>query len=339
MIISLLIMIVSNMILLLVKGTLPIFSENPSEAKVLLYTGGWGIVRRIDFALVNFVLAVPLIKLFHPKIALTFNRKVFYITCILICALILVTMGSKSSLLSMLNILFGVILINRTFGISVIERTRSYFNALKITKFAKYAFVAAVISMFVVIALSGIETTVGDALITRLIASGDVFYFFYVYDIESSFNKLAYEYVPHILNPLLGMFRFAEYEYPLGVYTLYYSINLPMDAQATFGPNSQHPIEGLVYFGIFGAPLYSFIIGYLISYIRLGLLRKFGPYPDCMKMLVYVILSSLIIICGTDVPFFMQVLYDTIIFGLLVLVTAFVITEGLKNTLIVHNGN
>ena len=79
MVICLLIMFTSNFLLLMVKGTLPIFSANPSEAKILLYTGGWGLVKRINFSLVNFVLTIPLLKLLHPSIKVTSKQKIFYI--------------------------------------------------------------------------------------------------------------------------------------------------------------------------------------------------------------------------------------------------------------------
>jgi len=332
MVISLIIMFFSNFSLLIVKGTLPIFSANPSEAKILLYTGGWGIVKRINFSLVNFVLAIPLIKLFHPGIKVSSNQKIFYITCLFMCVLILISMGSKSSLVIILNILFALFLINKTYGISIKDRLLTIKNIELILKYAKRTFIIAVSFMFLIIILSGVETSSGDSLITRLVASGDVFYFFYVFDIQGDFHYTALDYLPHFFNPLLGMFRLAEYEFGIGVYVLNYAIGLPMDADAVFGPNAQFPIEGLIYFGVYGAAVYAFIVGAIISFIRVKMLAKIGPYPNCFLLMLYVVLSSLIVTMGTDVPLFMQMFFDHLIFGSIIIILSLALLPILKRS-------
>ena len=322
MIISLFIMVSSNLLLFVVKGTLPILSSNPSEAKIILYTGGWGIVKRINLALVNYVLAIPLIKIFHPTIEISVKQKGFYISCILACVLVLVGMGSKSSLLAMLNVLFVIVLINRTVGISILEKTKSLINEVMIIKWTKYVFIIAIAYILIIISLSGVETSSSDSVLTRLVSAGDVFYFFYAFDIASDFHKTALDYIPHFFNPLLGMLRLTDYEFSMGVYVVYYALGLPMDALAAFGPNAQHPIEGLVYFGKYGAPIYSFSIGYIISFVRIVLLRKIGPYPNCITLVMYVVISSLIVTMGTDVPLFMQIFFDLFIYGVIILIFA-----------------
>ncbi|MEO8253411.1 MAG: hypothetical protein ABI554_03410 [Flavobacterium sp.] len=316
--------------MLILKGTLPIFSANPSEAKMVLYTGGWGLVKRINFSLVNFVLAIPLLKLFHPSILISQRKKIFYIGCFFLCILILISMGSKSSLLIILNMLFALFIINKTYGISIADRIKAISNIDSILKYAKRTFFIAISFMFLIILLSGVETSSGDSLITRLVASGDIFYFFYVFDIESSFNYTVLEYIPHFFNPLLGMFRLAEYEFGIGVYTLYYSIGLPMDADAVFGPNAQYPIEGLVYFGKYGAPIYAFVVGSIISTVRVGWLSKIGAYPNCFILMIYVVFSSLIVTMGTDVPLFMQMFFDNLIFGILIMILSLALVPIIK---------
>ncbi|RNL56908.1 O-antigen polymerase [Pedobacter jejuensis] len=330
MVICLLIMLISNLLMLLVKGSLPIFSANPSEAKILLYTGGWGIVKRINFALLNFVLAIPLIKMFHPSIKLKFKQKSFYVICLLLCVMIMVTMGSKSSLLIMLNLLFAIALVNKSFGILIVDKLKTNFNKAIISKWAKYSLIIALSFMLTIIVLSGVETSSLDSVITRLVASGDAFYFFYVFDIYSDFNHSAIDYIPHILNPFLAMIRATDYEFAIGAYIINYSIGLPLDALSTFGPNAQHPLEGLIYFGKYGAPFYSFSVGYIISYIRIGFLRRMGPYPNNFILVIYVVLSSMIITAATDVPLFMQVFYDVVIYGVIVLIVSILISEVLN---------
>lgn len=332
MVICLLIMFFSNFLLLMFKGTLPIFSANPSEAKILLYTGGWGFVKRINFSLVNFVLTIPLLKLFHPSFKVTQKRKIFYMICFFLCVFILISMGAKSSLLIILNILFALFLINKTYGISIKDRLLTIKNIDLIMKYAKRTFVIAIFFMFLIIILSGVETSSGDSLITRLVASGDVFYFFYVFDIQSEFHYTALDYLPHFFNPLLGMFRLANYEFGIGVYVLNYAIGLPMDADAVFGPNAQFPIEGLIYFGKFGAAIYSFIVGGIISWVRVGIINNLGPYPNCFLLMIYIVFSSLIVTMGTDVPLFTQIFFDHLIFGSIIVILSLALVPILKRS-------
>lgn len=319
MVFCLFIMVFSNLLMLVLKGTLPIFSPNPSEAKIILYTGGWGFVKRINLSLANYLFAIPLIKIFHPNIKIKFRQKLFYAGCILTCVLVLVSMGSKSSLLAILNVLFAIILINRVSGKLFITSVKALINKVVILKWTKYIFAFTLIFVLLIVSLSGVETSLYDSVLTRLVSAGDVYYFFYVYDIASYFHHTALDYIPHFFNPLLGMFRLSDYEFPLGVYVLHYAINMPMDAFAIFGPNGQYPIEGLVYFGKYGAPFYSFFVGYFISFIRIGLLKKIRFYPNYFFLVVYVILCSLVVTMATDVQLFIQILFDLIIFGTIIL--------------------
>ncbi len=339
MLVCLTIMISSNLLMLFIKGTLPILSADPSEAKIILYTGGWGIVKRINLSLLNFVLAIPLIKIFHPTIKIRPKKKFLYFTCLLMGIVVMISMGNKSSLLILLNMLFAITIFNRISGSLKKSNFISFYNVKKLLQYAKYTFVCSVLVMFLIIVLSSVgrptSSSTFDALTTRLIATGDLFYFFYVYDLGPIFDKNPLDYIPHILNPLIGMFRLGIYEFPIGVQTMYYSVGLQMDEFATFGPNAQHPVEGLIYFGKIGSPFYSFFIGYLISYIRIIQLRKYGPFPNYLKMLAYVILSSIILIAGTDFPLFAQVLYDEVIYGGILLFLSLIISEVLN---IKHEG-
>mgnify|MGYP000740071570 CR=1 FL=1 len=146
----------------------------------------------------------------------------------------------------------------------------------------------------------------------------------------SDFNHTVIDYIPHILNPLTSMFRLTDYEYSIGALVVNHSIGIPLDKAAAFGPNAQHPIEGLIYFGMIGAPFYSFFIGWFISYIRVGMLMKLGAIPNNFKLFVYVFLSSLVITAATDMPLFMQKFYDSLFFGgifLIIIVSMFVFSK------------
>jgi hypothetical protein len=148
------ILIIANIFLYLKKGTLPILSENPTEAKVKLYTGGFGIIRRINFALSYFALTIPLLKLFHPFLKIGIKKKLYYFIVLFISTLIIISMGSKSSLLLVLNILFAVLMINMQFKSNLFQQYYGLVNNAKIKKWSKRVFILGIVFVFIILFLS-----------------------------------------------------------------------------------------------------------------------------------------------------------------------------------------
>jgi hypothetical protein len=327
MILSIFILISSNIAMLISEGTLPILSDNPSVAKVELYTGGWGLVRRIDSVLINFIFSIAFLKLFHPLNVISFRKKVFCSVCIVIAVFIVVTMGSKASLTGLLTASFGIFMINVFLGRKTRIGQHSISNLKKIKIFGKYAFIAALSYMFIVIVKTGVETTATNSFVTRLVGSGDTFYFFYVFDLYDYFKLGPLDFIIHIFNPVLGFFRIVPYEYPIGAYILYYAIDLPL---SSFGPNSQHHIEGLLYFGKIGTFFYSFAIGFMIAQIRLSLLNIVLKKPDFLRLVIYMSFASIAVAAAGEIGYFFFLLYDLMIFGSILFLISLILTNYLK---------
>lgn len=325
------ILVLANTFLFVKKGTLPIFSDNPTEAKVTLYTGGYGIIRRLNFALSYFALAIPLLKLFHPFLKIGLQKRVYYSTILLIISFIVVSMGSKSGLLIVLNILFAILMINMQFKSKLFQHYNGLVNNVKIKKWSRRILFLSLAFVFLVLFLTGNETSIMDSLIVRLIMSGDTFYFFYTYDLEQFFHHNCIDYIPHILNVFTSMVRITDYEYPIGVLIMNYSLNLPIDKETSFGPNAQYPVEGLIYFGKYGMLLYAFVIGYVISYFRVSFINKVLKKPDFINLLLYCIISSMIIIIATDVTYFFTVFFDVVLYGVIVLGISLVLSKLIRN--------
>jgi hypothetical protein len=307
------IIVFSNALLMAITGTVPILSANPSEAKVLLYSGNWGIVRRINFTLITVAYSIIFMKLLNPVNKPTKATTILLIVLLSVVTLVLLTTGSKGAILEILSITFPIYLINRVWHSRDTKiNDRKAGNLKSIRKATKIVMGFAVSYMIMVVALTGGGYSVFESSLTRFIASGDTFYFFYVFDVFSDFHFRPIDYFEHILNPLLGMLRIMPYDDPIGALILQYSVGLPL---SSFGPNSQHPIEGLIFFGSYFCFLYSMIIGGFISLIRFGLLRHISKKPNQLSVLIYVTLSSIVVSLATEATIFFGRFYDLIFWG------------------------
>ena len=329
--VSIFILVFSNIILFIVKGTIPILSSNPSEAKVLLYTGGFGIVRRINFIMTSVVLAIIFIKMFNPVTKPSKRNKRNLIICFFITAAIIISGGSKSALLEILTSFFPIYLINLIFskkqGLSI-SSGLSIKNIDVIKKYSKYAIIAGVFYMIIVVKKTvtsdASDTTESDSILARFIASGDTFYFFYVYDIYSSFHESAISYLVHLGNPITSSLRITEYEFPVGAYILNYSVGLELSA---FGPNAQHAIEGLIYFGKYLFFLFSISIGYIISWSRTSLLVRMLSNPSQLNLFIYCVVASKVVVIATESGLFFLQLVDFMLFGIPVFILSLVLKQ------------
>lgn len=300
--ISLVILLAANILLFAVKGEIPILSSNPSEAKVLLYTGGFGIVRRINFTLLTVTTAIIFLKLFHPSIKVKKRKKFSLHLKLFLVFLIVISQAGKGSLLIFITVLFYVMMINRLY--------KNYVFVRRINKSMIAIFCFAVLYMVLVVYLSHGKSPLLQSIITRFVSAGDVFYFFYSYDIFARFNYNLFDFLYRSLNPLLGMLRVADYEQPIGSLVLFHSIGMKPNG---FGPNSQHYIEGLLFFGKYFFWLYSFAIGYIIAFTRTGLLIHIKKRPNQLNFLFYIVFSSMILSIATESSYFLLTFYDTLL--------------------------
>jgi len=311
---STLILLFANIFLFMVRGNVPILSENPSEAKVQLFTEGFGLIKRINFVFIPTSFAIALMKLFNPIRQPIMKEK--YRLYGVLGAIFLVTLaqGSKGSLVIILTVMSYLLFIS-----TIINNLTL---AEKIKKYAIYLFILAVGYMVLVISLSNGSEDVIIPLTTRFVAAGDVFYFFYTYDLLSSFDLNLFDFLYRAFNPLLAMFRIVDYEYSFGELILYHSVGIFPQG---FGPNTQHHIEGLLFFGQYFFWLHSFITGVIISLVRTRFLLFIIKRFNQLWLVIYLLLATHIVTIAWESALFASTFYDILLmFTPLLLLSAIV---------------
>lgn len=307
------ILVFSNALLFTVKGTVPLLSSNPSDAKVLLYEGGWGIVRRFNFIFTTIGAAIIFIKLVNPVSTTSAAKKNYLYGGLFLILLVLISSGSKGAVLKLASIFFPAYLINKKlYNRKLNFKINDYLKV--INKATLFIFGIAAAYMFTIVFLTvGENGQVMEALLVRIIAAGDTFFFFYTGDLDHYFVNSPFDFIAHILNPLLAMIRVEEYENPIGSYILYHAIDHPI---SSFGPNAQHPIEGLIYFGPYLAWFYSLCVGLFIGIVRTRWLSVILKSPNQLNMLIYVIVSSMVVTIATESALFSTQLLDIVFYGI-----------------------
>lgn len=246
--------ICANLITLYVKG-FALLSDNPNLAKVSNFQGGFGIFRKINWVLGSFLSAGLVILYF-------IETKRIYIVLLIILALFTALEGYKSSLMRI--ILSAVLLINHPYfshNVRIIKKLKKYLPLVILA-------IAAV--LYTVFSKNSADVSqTGFLFLQRLLYGADSVLYFYRPQNEYLLTQYNFfDYLKHITNPVLGLFRLSDYEEALGNIMVENIIPPGVTLDVIVGPNSPFYIEGQVYFGYYGAFLYSFFIGGVYSYIR-----------------------------------------------------------------------
>jgi hypothetical protein len=284
----------------------PFLAENPSEAKVTMYQGGFGFVRYIHF------LAPPVLSM-YAMFELGLGsvkklRKVFMWLCVVGSAIVAVSAGSKSSLLFLAYNLGFIIYISPSGRI-----LRSY------KRFMVYVVVASIVVMLVI--LGSTKEGALSGLVLRVFASGDIFFFWYLYDLPQSLSSFRpVEFLVYLASPLFGMFGLVQQEFPVGAVILNEAVGYPL---SSFGPNAQLPVLARMYFGDFSY-VAALAIGYLFFYIRRESYRLIR-YGGVVGYFVFVIVYFGSVAIFIDISYFMSLLSA----GLVVLFVTSVVTVAI----------
>lgn len=170
----------------------------------------------------------------------------------------------------------------------------------------------AIALVFVVLVFSGLqETGIIEAAFTalgiRLLASGDLFYFWYEFNLENTYTP-NFNLTNYVFQPLFSMLGITSHEYPLGAIIMNEATGYPI---TSFGPNAQLPVVmalawgPLKYLGAFFAGTSLFLLRYKSFYF----MRKFGSGGAILFSLVFFYVSSIY----TDVNYFLSMLYSFLI--------------------------
>lgn len=232
------------------------------ESRLGLYSGGTGIVKRF----LDVCGPVTIFILVHRYLTLNSNKRFFCswlydFGLLLFISVSLILGGSKSAILSIVYVMFFYFFFSYRLGTG-----RYFYNRLRkiILVLVVVAFVVAVL----VAMIQGHEKAVSSGLmriVYRFIIAGDIFIYAYHGNILQRIHEgngiLA------IFTDFLGLFRIVPREVlpkalGLQVYQAVYNVD------AILGPNPRHNVFSLFYFGFFGAILYSFTIGLLVSFVR-----------------------------------------------------------------------
>jgi hypothetical protein len=249
------IIIIAGNLYLGISTGFPLLSSNPSQAKVEDFTGGLGIIRRINMGPYDFFsCGCLLLAVIGYK-----RRLALSILCIATCFVILD--GSKGV---MLPIIFAVtfLLAHRGLGVS---------NALRM-RVKKYAFLLLVLGTSIAVLIKARDTgSIYGGLLgffQRLLLAGDVIlYYFPRREVIMTFvDPNVWGYLHNLLGDPLGMLRIVEYKAALG--------SIILGSDEGFGPNVQYFIQADLFFGIYFGILYCFIIGYMIASLRINFFKQ-----------------------------------------------------------------
>ncbi|MBK0384095.1 oligosaccharide repeat unit polymerase [Pedobacter sp. SD-b] len=292
---NLLFIISSTLYILLCISTyflvgVPLFMD--SHVDIYSNSGGLGFLGRFIDVLKPTSIFLLIILLFDSlKLNLFTLYKFFFLICIIIFS---VLSGSKSEFIKIGLIFFCFLILNA-------NKYHSYFNKLR--KYEIGLFITAFLIIISVIMVQGNTkdtVSLNDSLFSlyfRMVSSGDTYFFAYPNGAIESINGNK----PFLMlfGDFFGALRFIPRESlpePLGI-TLF---NLYLKADYAAGPNPRHNVLGYVYFGFYGSIVFSFCIGFLLSFFRNKLF--FTLRKNISGQLIFVLVYLNLVVLETDTP-------------------------------------
>jgi hypothetical protein len=252
--------LLSQGVIYVIKG-IPLFME--SRLETFTGGGGSGVFGRISdvssvFSLYAFFLVVKI-----DRFRLVDGFK--YLTLVLIFITLFLS-GSKSSFLIVLYVFWCFIFFARVKGDNVSVYYQFFKKNIKIIILGGLGLVSVIISIQSNSnGLDEIGLNPIIALILRFIHSGDVYWYAYPNNVYLLVN--GERWFAALFTDTLGLLRLIEWDQlpeAIGI-TLK---NIHHSSDILQGPNARHNVFGLIYFGLYGSILFSFILGALLSFIR-----------------------------------------------------------------------
>ncbi|MBD1577791.1 hypothetical protein HC723_15435 [Vibrio sp. S11_S32] len=289
------IMVLATLILWLFRG-IPVLSDNPDQSKIMLYSGGFGIVRFIHMTTPVFCCLFSLLSLILNDNSTV--KKMFLWFIIIISSFILVSTGSKSSILPLVFI-FGFV-----------SCLAPYNKKAKRMKTATYwLLLFTIIVVFIVFSLISKSTSfnvIFELFLIRMIAFGDAFYFWYHFHLESKMVQINLIY--YLFEPLLSMLKLVQHPFPLGAELVSVATG---DDLVSFGPNGQLPIVLALSIG-YAKYFIIFLFGCCLFWLRSNLHRivsKFGIFGMLLFSSSFFLLTNIY----ADISLLLSTIYAVII--------------------------
>ena len=242
----------ANLYLGLTAG-FPLLSADPSSSKVTVFTGGLGIIKRLNGGPFHFFCCGCTLLI------LIGYRRYLALSMLVVSCCFVALSGSKGALLP---ILFVQAFLTHHKGLGQSAKT--------IKKARRYAIpslaAASAVAFAVVVRDAGSVFGGLVFFVKRLLFSADLVLFYYPRRgaIPELRGAGLLEYLKYLLDPTLGLLRLKEYAIPLGTI-------VAGNLETGFGPNVQFFVRADIFFGPVAGCFYCFLIGCIIGFLR----RKF----------------------------------------------------------------
>lgn len=246
--------LLSNLIILQTKG-FALLSNDPSASKVTNFQEGFGIFRKVNWA-VGGVVSAGLFFLF------LLEKKRHLLILLLVVIFFSALGGSKGALLTY-AVTAALFIYHPVF------RTQHGLRQM-LRKYIPVA-VLAIFSVFFTVLIKENEDSeaVLLAFVRRLLYGADSVLFFYAPANVDYFARYSWlDFPAYIANPILGFLRIAPYQEAFGNVMVENTLPPGVSMEVIVGPNSAFYTEGQVFFGYYGAFAYSFALGCLASWVR-----------------------------------------------------------------------
>jgi len=287
-----LVMLVIILMITLATTGLNIFQDAPQDARTAVLFSGAGIFKRSSFAGTSLALVLILVLNFHHKI-----NKVTSLLCFAFLAFIMISGASKGALFGFFTaFIYYRIYLKKNHQINLTLKTQLWAVFLIGIVLAGAITVSTIDiartkSLAVDQALMGALERVGN----RMIEFGDIGYLFFAEEAYIKINKSPLDYFSYLTNEPLAVFRLAEYQKSPGA-EIYAIVSHSPNLEGR-GPNMQVTFAGVLYFGYFGV-IYSFIIGFLTSFMRRVILLSFNKTN--LDMVIFILINGIIAETGID---------------------------------------
>jgi hypothetical protein len=227
----------------------PLLSKDPSVAKVISLTGGFGIVRRVNMGPYLFFSCGCLLM------AMIGYKRRLVLTLLFMATIPVALNGSKGVLLPLIYILAFLLWHSGVTGETRLPRhARKYLFGI--------FFSAAIVALIVTTKDQGGIGNGISSLFMRLLLSGDtvLLYFARRQDIIASVDPGLFGFLHYLLGDTLGILRISDYQQALG--------SIIIGSDDGFGPNAQYFVQADLFFGPYYGLLYAFATGYVAAWFR-----------------------------------------------------------------------
>jgi len=307
------IIIILNAIHIYQSGS-ALLSGNIDEAKTMGFSGGSGIIRRINWSLLYF-------DFFCFALLYRLTKHIGNVVAMAILTLLLISLGSKGALISVL-VMFSVLFASKSFFSG--DRKRLNFKVFI------YGGAGLLFSMFIFIISSDNFFEALSKFYTRLMYFGDVNLYLNNDYVSQQFSHFDFfNFIDFALNPLTSMFRLTDYYLPVGVQFVHALNEGRISIDGNYGPNLTFYATAILFFGWLGGGVFSSIVGFYVGFIRRVCITITITKP--FRFLFYCYSYFLCLTLVTDPLMFIGIIYDSLFFVLGTIVFSKILWLLLKN--------